>query len=75
MSLQNEHRCPVYMTVRQIAQDQSFCFTEAMLRYYILHSHKNGLSSALRRIGNRKLLIRRDSFIEWLEKQSCKRGA
>jgi hypothetical protein len=40
-----------------------------MLRYYILHAHKNGLASALRRVG-KKVLIRRDLFITWLEKQA-----
>ena len=58
-----------YCTVKQIASDPSFCFTVPMLRYYILHAHKNGLAPALRRIG-RKVLIRRDLFIEWLEEQS-----
>lgn len=48
---------------------QIFCFSVPMLRYYILHAHKNGLAPALRRIG-RKILIRRDLFIEWIEKQS-----
>lgn len=60
-----------YCTIKQIASDSSFCFTAAMLRYYVLHAHKNGLANALRRIG-RKVLIRRDLFIEWIEKQSCR---
>lgn len=57
-----------YCTIKQIAEDSTFCFTEPMLRYYILHAHKNGLLMAMRRIG-RKILIRRDLFIEWIEKQ------
>ena len=57
-----------YMTVRQIANDSSFCFTVPMLRYYVLHTHKNGLMPALRRIG-KKILIRRDLFIDWIEKE------
>ena len=57
-----------YCTVKQIASDPSFCFTVPMLRYYILHAHKNGLRSAVRRIG-KKVEIRRDLFIEWIEKQ------
>ena len=61
-----------YCTVKQIAVDPAFCFTLPMLRYYILHAHKNGLGKALRRIG-RKVLIRRDLFIEWIEKQSSGR--
>lgn len=59
---------PEYVTKKQLAQDPSLCFTEAMLSYYILHRHKNGLSKAVLKIG-RKLVIRKDLFIEWLEKQ------
>ncbi len=58
-----------YCTVKQLASDPAFCFTVPMLRYYILHAHRNGLSPALRRIG-KKVLIRRDLFIAWLEKQA-----
>lgn len=58
-----------YCTIKQIANDPIFCFTVPMLRYYILHAHKNGLAPAVRRIG-RKVLIRRDLFIKWIEKQT-----
>jgi hypothetical protein len=58
----------LYRTVRQLAEDPAFCFTVPMLRYYVLHAHRNGLSKALRRVG-RKVLIRRDLFIDWIEKQ------
>lgn len=57
-----------YCTVKQIADDPAFCFTVPMLRYYVLHAHRNGLAPAVRRIG-RKVLIRRDLFIKWLEGQ------
>lgn len=60
-----------YCTVKQIASDSAFCFSIPMLRYYILHAHRNGLSHALRRIG-KKVLIRRDLFVAWLEKQARK---
>ena len=58
-----------YCTIKQIANDPTFCFTVPMLRYYVLHAHRNGLSKAIRRVG-RKVLIRRDQFIEWLEKKT-----
>ena len=64
----DNNRDESYCTIKQIASDTTFCFTVPMLRYYILHAHKNGLAPALRRIG-RKVLIRRDLFIDWLEKQ------
>ena len=60
-----------YCTIKQLAKDPQFCFSAPALRYYVLNAHKNGLSKALRRVG-RKVLIRRDLFIEWLEKQSCR---
>jgi len=60
-----------YCTVKQIASDPAFCFSIPMLRYYILHAHRNGLSIALRRVG-KKVLIRRDLFVVWLEKQGRK---
>lgn len=66
-------RGELYCTLNQIADDPTFCFTVPMLRYYILHAHKNGLARAVRRIG-RKVLIRRDLFIEWIENQAQKRG-
>lgn len=63
----NEHDDNVqYITVKQAAADKNLCFTESMLRYYLLHAHKNGLSKAIRRIG-KKLVLRRDLFIQWIE--------
>jgi len=61
----------IYCTVRQIADDPTLCFTVPMLRYYILHAHRNGLSKSLRRIG-KKVLIRKDLFINWIEKEGGK---
>ena len=63
----------VYCTVQQIVDDPSFCFSKSMIRYYILHAHRNGLRKAIRKIG-RKVVIRRDLFIAWIEEQSTKRG-
>jgi hypothetical protein len=64
---EEENYC--YCTVKQIASDPAFCFSVPMLRYYILHAHRNGLAKAIRRIG-KKVLLRRDLFIHWLEKQA-----
>ena len=61
-----------YCTVKQIASDSTFCFTEGMLRYYLLHAHQNGLKKAVRKIG-RKVLLRRDLFVSWLEEQAIAR--
>lgn len=66
--MESRENISLYRTVRQLAEDPAFCFTVPMLRYYVLHAHRNGLSKALRRVG-RKVLIRRDLFIDWIEKQ------
>ncbi len=67
--MESKENVSLYRTVRQLANDPAFCFTIPMLRYYVLHAHRNGLSKALHRVG-RKVLIHRDLFIEWLEKQT-----
>ena len=59
----------LYTTVKELAKDSQMCFTAPMLRYYILHAHKNGLAPAIRKIG-RKVLIRKDLFVAWIEKQA-----
>lgn len=64
---------PQYCTVQQIVNDKTFCFTQSMLRYYILHAHSNGLRKAIRKVG-RKVLIRRDLLIIWLEEKAIKGG-
>ena len=55
-----------YATVKQLAADPNLCFSEAMIRYYLLNQHRNGLSKAVRRIG-RKLFVRKDLFLDWIE--------
>jgi hypothetical protein len=57
-----------YLTVRQLSQRHK-AFSESSLRYHIFHEKQNGLSSAIRRVG-RKILIREDGFLAWLEGQN-----
>ena len=59
----------IYVTVKQLANDPKLCFSVSMIRFYILNAHINGLSPAIRRVG-RKVLIRKDLFLDWLEKQT-----
>jgi hypothetical protein len=68
--MEEEHK-HIYCTIKQIAADPNFCFTVPMLRYYVLHAHKNKLASAIRRIG-KKVVIRKDLFIKWIEEQSAR---
>ena len=58
-----------YVTVKQLSKDPNLCFTEAMLRYYLLNRQRNGLAKAVRKIG-RKMVLRKDLFISWIEDQS-----
>lgn len=60
-----------YVTIKQIAEDSNYPFTMAMLRNHLLHRHKNGLSSAVRKIGKR-LFMRIDLFNAWIENQACR---
>lgn len=62
-----------YLRPKQIADDKRFGFTLPMVRYYLLHSHKNGLKQAVRKIG-KKVLIREDLFIDWIEQHALKGG-
>jgi hypothetical protein len=58
-----------YRSVKAIANDPKYPFSEAMLRHYLLHRHKNGLESAVRRIGKR-IFVRMDLFERWIEDQA-----
>ena len=55
-------------SVEQVAENPKYPFTESQLRHYLLHRHKNGLASAVRKIGKR-LYIRVDLFDSWIEAQ------
>jgi len=55
-----------YKTVRQIASCGRYPFTMGQLRTFLLDRDKNGLSSAVRRIGKR-IYIRTDLFENWIE--------
>ncbi|MFM7469189.1 MAG: hypothetical protein ACKO37_06795 [Vampirovibrionales bacterium] len=56
-----------YLTVKQMAAKHP-AFSEASLRYHIFHERQNGLDKALIRVG-KKILIKEDSFLDWLESQ------
>ena len=48
-------------------------FSKGQLSYYLSHRHKNGLQSAVRKIGKR-LYLRRDLLEKWIESQAVKGG-
>jgi len=63
-----------YLTAAQIVASDCYPFTMGQIRQFLLMRHKNGLQSAVRKIGKR-LYLRRDLFEEWIEEQVSKRGA
>lgn len=63
-----------YLSVQQIVDSRRYPFTVPMIRYYLLHRHKNGLEKAVRKIGKR-LFLRTDLLNTWIEDQSSKRGS
>lgn len=56
----------VYLTRRNIAESPKYPFTLNAISLHIFKAKKNGLDKAIFRIG-KKILIREDLFIEWLE--------
>lgn len=61
-----------YSSIEQIVENPKYPFSEPQIRHYLMHRHKNGLASAVRKIGKR-LYIRVDLFDSWIETYS--RGA
>ena len=42
-----------YVSLKQVADNPKYPFTMGQLRHYLIHRHKNGLDSAVRKIGKR----------------------
>lgn len=57
-----------FLTIKELAKDPDFCFTEAAIRKMVFDRKINGLKKAIRKIGKR-VLIRKDLFAEWLDNQ------
>lgn len=62
-----------YLTTDQIASSNRYPFTLGQIRHYLLMRHKNGLNSAVRKIGKR-LYLRRDLLEQWIESQASHGG-
>lgn len=54
-------------TLRQLAE-RNPAFTEGALRWHVFNSKRNGLDSAIVRVG-RRVLIDEQAFSHWLEQQ------
>lgn len=57
-----------YLSIKQIVEEDKYPFTLPMMRHYLLHRHRNGLESAVRKVGKR-LFLRSDLFDDWLEQK------
>ncbi|HEY0876916.1 MAG TPA: hypothetical protein VGE10_00540 [Zeimonas sp.] len=53
-------------TLRQLAE-RNPAFTEGALRWHVFNSKRNGLDSAIVRVG-RRVLIDEQAFSQWLER-------
>jgi len=62
-----------YLSIRQVAESGKYPFTLPMIRHYLLHRHRNGLSKAVRKIGKR-LFLRADLLDAWIEEQASQGG-
>lgn len=62
-----------YLTIQQVADSGRYPFTIGQLRHYLIFRHKNGLESAIRKIGKR-IYVRQDLFENWIESMSAQGG-
>lgn len=61
-----------YISPKQITTCGRYPFSLAQVRHFLLFRHRNGLSSAVRKIGKR-ILLRTDLWESWLENQISKK--
>ena len=57
-----------FLTVKQTSET-FLAFSEASLRYHLFHRNENGFADCIVKVG-RKILIKRDAFIQWIEAQN-----
>lgn len=57
-----------YWSLQQIISSGKYPFTIGQIRHLLLYRHRNGLKSAVRKVGKR-LLLRIDLFDQWIEEQ------
>ncbi len=62
-----------YVSIKDIAESDDYPFTMGQMRHFLMMRHKNGLQTAIRKIGKR-LYLRRDLFDDWIESQSSRGG-
>jgi hypothetical protein len=60
-----------YLSPQQIITTGRYPFTMGQIRYLLLYRHRNGLETAVRKVGKR-LMLRMDLFDQWIENQASK---
>lgn len=55
-----------YFTTMQIVKNGCYPFSLGQIRHFLMMRHRNGLESAVRKIGKR-LYLRKDLFDVWIE--------
>ncbi len=58
-----------YLSPQQIVSSGKYPFTIGQMRHLLLYRHRNGLQSAVRKIGKR-LVLRMDLFDSWIDSQT-----
>jgi hypothetical protein len=61
-----------YISPKQITTCGRYPFSLAQVRHFLLFRHRNGLASAIRKVGKR-ILLRADLWEAWLEGQISKK--
>jgi hypothetical protein len=61
----------IYWSPKQIVTSGKYPLSLGQLRHLLLFRHKNGLQSAVRKVGKR-LMLRVDLFDQWIEDQASK---
>ena len=55
-----------YWTTQQVTSSKKYPFSKGQFQHLLLHRHKNGLNTAVRKVGKR-LLVRIDLLDQWIE--------
>lgn len=63
-----------YQSPKQIVASGRYPFSMGQMRHFLLHRYRNGLRSAVRKIGKR-IVVRMDLFDHWIEQQAQKERA
>jgi len=57
-----------YLSIKEVAADPRYPFTESQLRHLLRNRERNGLEYAVRRISN-KMYFATDKLEQWMEAQ------